>query len=67
MREIRAIYQSTHCLVTNPLDSMLGDSLAARSGLSGGDLDEHVQQAAREIVLAVIALLGLFGVKVSES
>ena len=40
---------------------MLGESLAARSGLSGGDLDEHVQQATREIVLAVIALPELFG------
>jgi DNA-directed RNA polymerase specialized sigma24 family protein len=33
-----------------PLDSMLRESLGARTGLSGADLDEHVQQVAREIV-----------------
>ena len=33
-----------------PLDSMLRESLRARSGLPGSGLDEHVQQAAREIV-----------------
>jgi hypothetical protein len=33
-----------------PLDSMLRDSLGTRLGLSGADLDEHVKEAAREIV-----------------
>jgi hypothetical protein len=33
-----------------PLDSMLRKSLGARSGLSGADVDERVQEAAREIV-----------------
>jgi hypothetical protein len=33
-----------------PLDNMLRESLSASSGLSGADLDEHVQQAAQEIV-----------------
>ena len=33
-----------------PLDSMLKESLSARSGLSGAELDEHVQEAAREII-----------------
>lgn len=33
-----------------PLDSMLRESLGARSGLSGADVDERVQEAAREIV-----------------
>ena len=33
-----------------PLDSMLRESLGARSGLSGPELDEQVRQAAREIV-----------------
>ena len=33
-----------------PLDGMLRESLVARSGLSGAELDEQVQQAARQIV-----------------
>ena len=33
-----------------PLDSMLRESLSARSGLSGAELDEQVQRAARQIV-----------------
>jgi len=33
-----------------PLDSMLRESLGARLGLSGAELDEQVQQAARQIV-----------------
>jgi hypothetical protein len=33
-----------------PLDNMLRESLGASPGLSGAELDQHVQQAAREIV-----------------
>jgi hypothetical protein len=33
-----------------PLDNMLRQSLGTSSGLTGADLDEHVQQAAQEIV-----------------
>jgi DNA-directed RNA polymerase specialized sigma24 family protein len=33
-----------------PLDSMLRESLGARSGISGAELDEQVQRAARQIV-----------------